>query len=668
MTLTLTNIIRIIIGKGLKVEGSYINPCPICGKKGTCHIEIRKGPTSRVQCSNRRCELGNRSHGMLEMLGEMKRERKLTEKEYNEIHIRLQAHMNLVTKPKAVRKAKKEDTEGKVIRNFNYSYSEKSGEITKPLTGYSTEMAETIRLFYTFMTQEGERILFWKKDDKTPIKDVEDLRYAIVDEGYQWRFRQQDISTSSRADYLKYLKRKAEIYTRFSALPEIERDPKTRYTCEIPKGMQGNGSFLRLLQHFTVKRDDRDLKNEYRLAAGFLSPFLGKQFDGKQPLFAIIADDPSSGKSSVVMDAVPIIQNGERELSFSVNDQDNKKALSSVIQFANRYALFDNLTSYKQSEKDVITHCITDRDIASWIMYTSHGRVPNNKTYFATFNRWFNFGEDIMERSLVIRMEQKKKVTEEQRRNLNRLIDSLTTEEIMEDIWFNLKRVDWNTEVPHIRHQKNDRWSRAMAKVLHQLYPKVKEFDFALSDEDIELDMRIVKIGELIDTMYRRYVSKPGGQVAIPNRKIYEEWENLYPTDYFAGHQKMLTSKIKSISDKFRSYYVDEGRLIPSRELQPSILNTSQQFTQQRCFIIRQKTVKTIEYDDDDIIKLLTKWGVQKAKAQRVVDVMKETKVTPENRVEMSKKILRRLELLSEENLESFIELFGETEKAVSPG
>jgi hypothetical protein len=266
---------------------------------------------------------------------------------------------------------------------------------------------------------------------------------------------------------------------------------------------------------------------------------------------------------------------------------------------------------------------------------------------------------------MIIRMEAKANVTEEQRKNVSELLSSLRTDELLEDIWYHLKRVDWNTEVPNKRHQKCDTWSREMAKVLHQFYPEVKIFDFERSIEDSEMDEQIVKISELIDRMYNRYVPKRGGEVVISCRRIWEEWKDAEPSDYFSSHQNALTAKIKAVSEQIRGYYVNEGRRVPCKERDPKLPSWGQKWTQQRSFVIRQKTVKTIEYDDDDIIRQLTKWGVQKANAQKVVDVMKKTEVTPENYVEISKKILRKLELLDDDNLEDFIGLFGETETAV---
>jgi hypothetical protein len=95
-------------------------------------------------------------------------------------------------------------------------------------------------------------------------------------------------------------------------------------------------------------------------------------------------------------------------------------------------------------------------------MGTSHGRILNNKTYFATFNKWFTLGDDLLERAMMIRMDAKRNVADEQRNKVETTIAHTRTQDLLADIWFNLGQVNWTREVEHIRHQKFDVWSKVM--------------------------------------------------------------------------------------------------------------------------------------------------------------------------------------------------------------
>ena len=615
-----------VIGKGYTLNTFFVDPCPVCGKETSCRITKNAGMKSLFRCENTHCTLKMFDRSVTDLLFKMKMAGKLTDEKQKDTLAKLMA----LSKTK-----KAQQYTGKGIRNFIYVETDE-GYSFLTQQGYSQEMIESVQFFYTFETYERIKILFQKRNDKH-IKNTPELRLAIIDEGWKWNFLQKHIVSFSKEEYMALVKDRAETYNRMSTLPEIQSDNLTRYTHK-PIEPKYNGSFRRLLGLLTVRRGEEQLKNEYRLAAGFLSGFLGREYDGKRPMFVIQAESSSEGKSTAVQAGVRLIQ-GEIPIELGVDKADNKETIASVRQFANKYCVFDNVEYLTYPQMSLIRHYITDPTIPSWVMFTSRGRISNNKTYFMTVNGWVLTSTDLSETAIIIWMEKGENVSNEMRRNIDETLKSMSHDNLIEDILFHLEKVDWKTDVKHISHPKQTAWSRDMSKILHQFYPEVKAFDFHLSDEDREGDIYVQWINELIEMIYEKVPKDAEGKVCVSNKGVYEEWNKHHPEDHLFKSQKVLTLKISSIKNYIKGYTVISTKRVATT-IPDDITGTmfsSKSLKQQRCWLISPKVQLRVVYTDNDLKKVLMAEGVSEARADIFVKVLKSFVLTQDNWVERVK-------------------------------
>ncbi len=551
----------------------------------------------------------------------------------------------------------------KTISNYTY-VEDDGGEHFYPIQTYSPIMCETVELFYTFTPAEGIKQLFWQRDDKEAVETVSKLKYILNKEGYKWSFKSKYFGTFKREDYLEYLRQEAETFDRYSATQETKRDKLTRYTYQEIKP-EKNGSFRKLLNALALKRDTIDpLRSQYRMAAGLLSAFLPREFDGEKPLFTVVADVKSSGKSYVVRACTKLVQ-GILPIELRAEAQHDKEAVGSNQQMANKYALFDNITVMKANERALLTHYITDKDIKKWIMHKSHGRYANNKTYFSTLNRWFTLDDDAQERVLVIWMTPRNRTNQEERKNAVQIIGELGKKEtnyIRKDILAHLEEINYSKIVGHQAHQKFEEWARIMAQMLRQFYTEneVGVFDFSPSNEEIEFDTDVLYIGDLIGQLFiqrrlkkDRYEPVPE-HIKISCQRMWERYRDAYPEDYYAkGHQKRLTEKRRAIS----------GKIAKTRNCHLDYVRIKEESTgrQVRHFVItRGKKFKYV-YDRDDMHRVLEEIGLKSQKERNVVmKVLNTIVLNRGNLEEKVTKLLKKLKLYTFENAMYMTEAFEE--------
>jgi hypothetical protein len=377
--------------------------------------------------------------------------------------------------------------DGKVIRN----YRKTKRQVVLPDGNYRTltsidheleftdDMARPVELFYSFVDGSGMKYMFQRQGAEYFITDSKELHYILSKNGYKLDF------TSGReiteAKYLVFLRENCQHFERITCVPELNMKPDTLYRGPAIEP-EGNGAFRRLLDTMTFET----LKDKYRYASGLLSAFMNSSFDGEKPLFAGLAPTSNSGKTYAVRTGCKIVA-GRNPIECLGTDKDERQH-SGLAVFQNPFVMYDNLQDISREQLLNITLRITDKMIPSHIMYVSHSRIRNGKTYWCTFTSAESVNTDVLNRMVLIRMRDGRDVSPEEKADIS---DSLigmeeNREKVVADILWHLGKADQSQDVKVKKHPKFPRWSIAMAKMLSPVFPEIDEFDFSLSDEDQE--------------------------------------------------------------------------------------------------------------------------------------------------------------------------------------
>ena len=417
------------------------------------------------------------------------------------------------------------------------SYHEYIREITP-------EMKLPLGYFYCFKNFEEQKVIYFKKDNRK-IAKPDELTISLLDCGFVLDLHNGGLRSG---EYLEYIKQNVEVCDRFSRLNEINPDRQTKYITQRVIG-EKNGSFKKLMSVFTTETT----KDQYRLAAGFLSGFLNREYDGKKPLFSLIADHPSSGKTEAVRRGVNIVQGAYPIDLFG--DKKDDESIGSQMCMANKYALYDNLEFPSQKQVTQINITITNPNIKYWEMNTSHSFVRNSKTFFATFNNDQALKRDLLQRVLIIRMKDSRDIAHETKSKIMRELDVFDDqrEDIVKDITAYFTEIDWDRHIPYSSHPKFTKWSKIMAKILHVFYPEVESFDFDLSADDREIDVETVSIIEMIDG-----IMKGDNVVRISNADMLEKYKEFFgEKDLYARNATALTRKLKTVTKSIKKYRME---------------------------------------------------------------------------------------------------------------
>jgi 5S rRNA maturation endonuclease (ribonuclease M5) len=409
------------------------------------------------------------------------------------------------------------------------------------------EMRKPIKELYCFENSEGKRLLYSEQKNRE-IDSPEQLWVALFDCGYVLDF---SLGGLSERKYLEYVREHSKTYNRISNLYEVEGDKQTRYL-QAEIGPEKSNVFRQFMSVFTVESE----KDEYRLAAGLLSAFLNREFDGDKPLFALIANNPSSGKTSAARWGVRVIQ-GQYPVDFDGVKED-EEALGSHLMIANKFALYDNIEFPTSKQFTTMERVLTNKHIKSWIMHVSHGYVPNNKTYFATFNNDQALRRDLLERALIIRMKDGRDVPYGKKIRVSSGLETCFEgrDHILADIYAHLKEVEWEKEFPYRSHPKFTKWSREMAKILHVFYPEVTEFDFSLTEEDRDIDMDLSVLKEMLSDMTER-----DDDVFLPNNEMLIEFKNFFGERHpYAGNTIAMSRKLSGMSKSLDRFVLEKTK------------------------------------------------------------------------------------------------------------
>lgn len=437
------------------------------------------------------------------------------------------------------------------IRNYSFSEDEEGNRRTTPLVSFTEEMKLPLSELYAVEDQQGVRTMYLRRNDYL-IADSNQLCEALRQLGYDLDFRSKG---KTKGEYLEHLKQACASYDRVSLLPEIHQDEKTKYTNEAITP-EHNGYLRRLLSTFTVK----DLKDEYRLLAGFISGFFGRDFDGERPLFSVIADHCTSGKTTVVRVGCSVMQ-GVNPIELVGDPNKDKEAIGSIQSLANKFALYDNLEKLKQEERTHITKTVTDKYISSHFMYISHSRVRNNKTFFATFNSTTMLNRDLIERALVIRMQDGRDIDQKKKGQIREILRTFEKNrvKVVADLLWYLQRVSWDEPltVDFVPHQKCSQWSEVMTRILHVIYPEVSEFDFGLSEQDKEFDDDLGLFNEMLDEIISQ---ADKDEVFVRNTRMREVYRDTYGLSDRVATQTAVAKKVRTMAKSLDRYRIESDR------------------------------------------------------------------------------------------------------------
>ncbi len=375
-------------------------------------------------------------------------------------------------------------------------------------TDYTDDMKAPLPFLMAFQDSSGHRYLMDSNDPSTFFKNLNQMHPWLSNKGFLLEFKSGMPITELK--YFEFLKMNAKTINRFSCVPEIVQDPQTFYLGNCQDRFEGDacqftGEFRKLMSTFTTA----SIKDEYRLAAALLSPFLTRYYDGKRPLFGIVAPSRSAGKTTVAEYASHIVQ-GFMPLNMEGDGKDDA-IVNGIPGLSNRFALFDNIVKPNPQKLTRISRSITDPTIKAWFFLQAHLKAPNNKVYLATFNTEESINEDLLARLVVIRMKDRGLMKEGDGAEVMKKLEELlkAREGVLADIFAGLKLLaergdESHTQVVHPA-VKFEAWSYQISKLLSIFYPEVDCFDFSLSQEDKSFDSEMSNFQGFVDYLYERF-------------------------------------------------------------------------------------------------------------------------------------------------------------------
>lgn len=369
------------------------------------------------------------------------------------------------------------------LRNYRVVKTE-DGPVKVPVQTTSEEMRAAMRFFVALTDKAGQRTLTLRDNPQVLVTKPADLRDALERAGYTWDVRNIP-GAMTKEDILVAFRNRSETITRMTCVPEHDMQPGTLFVPQIsfPEA-SSTGALRQFLEVFSFKT----IQDQYRFAAGLLSLYLNATFDGKIPLFALLAEAQNAGKTTVVRTAIrlltgmdPIEQKGGR-----FNQADDHAQFSGVLGLAARGVLYDNLTGLSSESETEIARAVTDRDRSAWMMGVSRTHIRNSYVYFATFNDSEGFGRDIQERLIAIRMTDPADVDRDRRSAIMDALASWTErrDDVIADVRYLVGltgRLGADETNPM---EKYPEWTRRIAPALRAMYPKVACFDFLPSRDD----------------------------------------------------------------------------------------------------------------------------------------------------------------------------------------
>lgn len=428
------------------------------------------------------------------------------------------------------------------------NYSTEEGtlfEISEP-------MKLPLKYLYVYENQQGQKLMF--TDNGYPISSPAKLRVGLQEYGFLIDF--SDKKGISKGEYIEYLKNKARIYDRFSCMSEINPDNKTQYSHQKIEPKH-TGKLREFLDTCTFET----LKDQYRYCAGLLTPFLGRIIDGLSPLFSSMAITTSSGKTTVCRIGMQIVQ-GLPAIELIADRTTDSNAIGSKECLSKRFCFYDNLENLTPKEMKTITKYLTDLYVCAHFMFWSHSRARNNKVYFCSFNNTLGLTKDLLERMLIIRMQDGRDVNADQKRDIDLAFQKFVSNrrEVMRDIYYYLSRVDWKVPIQknkYIPHPKYTLWSQKITKILEVVYPEVEVFDYSLSEEDKQMDDDLYMFNLLLDDIMRKVT----GKIFISNKEIRELYKDHFGLSDSKANLVFVTRRVNAMAKSVDKYLLEPDKV-----------------------------------------------------------------------------------------------------------
>jgi len=408
-----------------------------------------------------------------------------------------------------------------------------------------SEMDTAAEYFISLKDGSGKKFLLDGNEPESIITKPAEVKVKLMSKKVYMDFAPNGLT---EIEYLEWLKENSKQIERLSITPEMIEDNKTKYIAPILQA-EKTGYFRGLIDLMTFKT----LKDKYRFAAGLLSMYLPASFDGRKPLFSVLADSPSSGKTAAVRIGVKCAQ-GLDPIDF-IGDKDDEQQLSGVKPLSNKAVLYDNLQYIDRKQLLTITKTITDNWIPAWFFGVSHARVRNNKTFFATFNTEESINTDVLNRILTIHMKDGRDINDEKKLELQTLLNKISKEKhkVQQDIRWALEQTSKDIKIKH--HPKFVEWGVEVVKLLQHFFPEVNEFDFSLSEDDKELSSDSVMFDEFVQELLGNST-----HVFIPNEEMVDKYREFYRRP--SASKSEATRKIRNMQKSFtHKYNIEAGKL-----------------------------------------------------------------------------------------------------------
>jgi len=461
-----------------------------------------------------------------------------------------------------------------VIKNYEKIYyitadangKETERSRTKLLTGYDKEsMFDPLDpFFYRYRDFQGNKILFSEKNDI--IQSVASFVSGVLDNNISFDFKGNIIKT---AFIFEHMKKHGKTYNRFSNTKEKILDQNTRYFYDKSIKPENNGALLEALNEITFE----SAQDRYKFCAAIFSAFLGVDSDGSIPLFSIVADNASSGKTTIANMLSQIVQ-GTSTIELDRNETDKQK-IGSIFDIANRFILYDNLENMPKKEQTDLSKRTTSKSIPSHFMFSSHGDSVNNKVHIATFNKKPLFDSDLLERAVIIRLIGSPKHNEAERTNIEWKIKKMKNKrkEILANILYFLDKAEWSTKnfesiknSSHILQAKQKAWSQKIIAILENIW-EGEIFNFGYTDEiSYAFNQDFKDITDLFEQIFSHKEYKHMNKNTDPNIRILENMELVNQWQETTGNERTsiksstIKQKYNSISDKITNYKMKDRR------------------------------------------------------------------------------------------------------------
>lgn len=195
---------------------------------------------------------------------------------------------------------------------------------------------------------------------------------------------------------------------------------------------------------------------------------------------------------------------------------------------------------------------ITDKYIPSHVMYLSHSRIRNNKTYWTTFTTEQSVNSDVLNRCVIIKMKDGRTISNKTKSEISIKLGNLERNqtELVADILWYFSQVSFKEQYPCKAHQKHARWSYYMANILHVIFPDIQEFDFSLSAEDEEYADDRMFVEEFLDDVLGEEKN-----IFVPIADLVDSWREKNKSVITTASS--LTRRLKNIKPSLRRFQLE---------------------------------------------------------------------------------------------------------------